>query len=117
MARDGQITAAHIATVADVFNISIAEVRGIVGFYSDLSTGPSAIKTIRICQAEACQAVGARQLTGAVESALGLAIGQTAEDQSVALEAVYCLGICACGPAATVDGCIVARAAAGDLVS
>ena len=100
----GHIEAAHMATVADVFNLSVAEVRGIVSFYSDLRTEPPGRRHIRICQAEACQAVGARELTVATTGKLGIGLGETAADGSVSLEAVYCLGLCTNGPNATVNG-------------
>ena len=100
----GQIEPAHMETVADVFNLSAAEVRGIVSFYSDLRTVPPGRRHIRICQAEACQAVGARELTVAVSDKLGIGLGETARDGSVSLEAVYCLGLCTNGPNATVNG-------------
>ncbi len=87
--------------VADVFNISRADVRGIVSFYEDLKTHPPAALRVRICQAEACQAVGGRQFTRAVEERFGLRIGDV--DDKVGIEPVYCLGLCAQGPALTVN--------------
>ena len=113
----GCIEQAHMETVADVFNLSVAEVRGIVSFYSDLRTEPPGRRHIRLCQAEACQAVGARELTAAVQEKLGIALGETAADGSVSLEAVYCLGLCASGPSAMVDGRPLARATVKALFS
>lgn len=108
----GYIQPPHQRAVADVFNLSIAEVRGIVSFYSDLRTEPPGSRHIRICQAEACQAVGARALTAAVKDKLGIGLGEVAADGSVSLEAVYCLGLCTSGPNATVNGAAVVRATA-----
>ena len=88
--------------VADVFNISHADVRGIVSFYEDLKTHPPAALRVRICQAEACQAVGGRRFTQAVEERLGMRMGSA--DDKVGIEPVYCLGLCAQGPALTVNG-------------
>ncbi len=100
----GHIERRHMEIVADVFNLTVAEIRGIVSFYSDLRTEPAGKRHIRICQAEACQSVGGRELTAATASRLGIGMGETATDGSVSLEAVYCLGLCASGPSATVDG-------------
>ena len=111
----GRIRPEHMATVADVFNLSLADVRGIVSFYSDLRTEPTGRRHIRICQAEACQAVGSRELTAAVAGRLGVGLGETTEDGSVSLEAVYCLGLCTHGPNATVNGRAVVRATAEGL--
>ena len=61
----GCIERRHMVIVADVFNLTVAEIRGIVSFYTDLRTKPVGRRHIRICQAEACQAVGGRELTAA----------------------------------------------------
>ena len=104
----GYIHTEHLPTVADVFNISVAEVRGIVSFYEDFKTHPPARTTIRICQAEACQAVGSRRLTNELETAYQTKLGIRGND--VELEAVYCLGLCASGPAVQVNDRLIARA-------
>ena len=116
-AEFGYIERAHMEAVADAFNLTVAEVRGIVGFYSDLNTEPRGRTHIRICQAEACQSVGARELTAAAVARFGAGLGETAADGSVSLEAVYCLGLCATGPAATVNGRVIVRATAEALAS
>lgn len=90
--------------VADVFNISRAEVRGIVSFYTDLRTSQPADKVIRVCHGEACQASGCRELTSALEDRLQVRMGDTSADNAIALEHVFCLGHCAQGPTAEVDG-------------
>ena len=104
----GYIRTEHLPTVADVFNISVAEVRGIVSFYEDFKTHPPARTTIRICQAEACQAVGSRRLTNELETAYQTKLGTRGND--VELESVYCLGLCASGPAVQVNDRLIARA-------
>lgn len=104
VAESGFISADDQKAVAEVFNLSAAEVRGIVSFYEDLKTSPPATRTIRLCQAEACQANGCRGVTSALEAQLGINLGEATADGSVALEAVYCLGYCAAGPTAQVDG-------------
>ena len=99
--------------VADVFNLSHAEVRGIVSFYHDLKTKPQPPVQVRVCQAEACQSVGARQLTTRVEAHLGVKLGEA--NDTVALDAVYCLGLCAQAPSMIVNGRPLARADLCDL--
>jgi formate dehydrogenase subunit gamma len=108
--RDGWIDGAAIEAVADVFNLSRAEVRGLVAFYADFRTQPPADHVVRICQAEACQAVGSRALTAVIEERLGTTLGHASADRSVELDPVYCLGLCARAPALMVDGELVADA-------
>ena len=90
------------AIVADVFNLSRAEIRGVVSFYADFSREPKARTVIRLCAAEACQAVGARALQRDIE-------GKVASGE-VAVEPVYCLGLCSAAPAALVGDRLVGRA-------
>ena len=104
----GYIHTEHLPTFAEVFNISVAEVRGIVSFYEDFKTHPPARTTIRICQAEACQAVGSRRLTKELETAYHTKLGIRGNDAE--LQAVYCLGLCASGPAVQVNDRLIARA-------
>jgi formate dehydrogenase subunit gamma len=115
--QHGWIAPDAVDAVADVFNLSRAEVRGLVGFYADFRTSPPATHVLRICQAEACQSVGARELTRSLSDRLGIALGGTTPDRRVGLEGVYCLGLCTHGPALMVDGRLVVGAdAAADRV-
>lgn len=108
--HDGWIGPAGIEVVADVFNLSRAEVRGLVAFYADFRTQPPADHVVRVCQAEACQAAGSRALTQALSERLGTTLGHATPDRSVELDAVYCLGLCARAPALMVDGELIADA-------
>ncbi|MXZ44560.1 MAG: NADH-quinone oxidoreductase subunit E [Gammaproteobacteria bacterium] len=106
----GYVDASWIPTLADVFNISQAEVRGVISFYHDFKLKPPAVHTIKICQAEACQSLGARQLTKDIEAKFGTNLGSRTSDNRVELEAIYCLGLCAVGPSVQVDDRLIARA-------
>jgi len=106
----GWIGADAVEVVAAVFNLSRAEVRGLVNFYADFRTEPPATHVLTVCQAEACQAVGARELTKTLADRLGIALGGKTSDHSIGLEGVYCLGLCTHGPAMMVDGKPVVRA-------
>lgn len=108
--EQGWIDPAAIEVVADVFNLSRADVRGLVEFYADFKTMPPAAHTIAVCQAEACQAAGSRELTQALEDRLGTTLGRMDDDRTVELEPVYCLGLCARAPALMVDGTLVVEA-------
>ena len=105
----GHIPDAAVPRIADRLNISKAEVHGVVSFYHDFRTEPAGRHVVKLCRAEACQAMGAEALVARAEDRLGVAMHQTTRDGAVTLEPVYCLGLCACGPAAMVDGRIVGR--------
>ena len=94
--------------MAEGFNISRAEVHGVISYYHDFKTSPGGRTVVRICQAEACQAMGSRKLTDQVKELLGLELGESNEDYS--LEAVYCFGNCALSPNIEVNGKLQPRA-------
>lgn len=100
----GFVPEASQRLIADGLNLSRAEVHGVVSFYHDFRTEPAGRHRLRICRAEACQAMGGEAHARRAEAALGVAFGETTADGAVTLEAVYCLGLCACAPAAMIDG-------------
>ena len=91
-----------VRQLADELNLSRAEVHGVVSYYHDFRTTPPGKRIVKICQAEACQAMGSRELSAHAEKSLGVAMN--ASNADITLEPVYCLGNCACSPAVMVDG-------------
>ena len=90
--------------IAEALNISRAEVHGIVTFYHDFRDKPPGRHVLKLCRAEACQAMGADALAEKIQKKLGARFGETARDGAVTVEPVYCLGLCACAPSAMLDG-------------
>lgn len=82
--------------IADQFNLSRAEVFGVFTYYHDLKKAPA--NAVKICAAEACQAVGCDELIAAAAAA------------GIEVEKAYCFGNCALGPAAMVGNRLVGRA-------
>ena len=99
----GCVSPQALALVAQELNLSRAEVRGVASFYHHFRDAPPGRHVVRLCRAEACQARGARALEAHALQVLGIAFGATSADGAVTLEAAYCLGNCACGPALLVD--------------
>jgi len=102
--RFGYIDGDALPAIARALHVSEAEVHGVVSFYHDFRLTPPAAHSLRVCQAEACQSMGCRNVTARVERRLGIRIGETTADGAVALLPVYCLGNCALAPSAMVDG-------------
>ena len=94
--------------IASALNLSRAEVYGVVTFYHDFRKAPAGRHVVKMCRAEACQSMGGEALVARAEERLGTAFGTTSAE-GVTLEAVYCLGLCATGPSAMVDGQVVGR--------
>lgn len=103
------VPAAALELLADAFNLSRAEVHGVISFYHDFHTSAKGKCHVRICQAEACQAMGSRRLTKHVEKFLGLEMGQTSDNGAYTLETVYCFGNCATSPNVEIDGQLYGR--------
>ena len=99
----GCVPAAAIPVLAEELNLSRADVHGVVSFYHDFREAPAGRTTVRICRAEACQALGANRLVRTIERETGLGIGQTAPSGALTVEQVFCLGNCALGPSVTVN--------------
>ena len=99
----GYIPPDAVAQIASALNLSRAEVHGVISFYHHFRTHPPGRYVVRICRAEACQALGARSLEAHAKKTLGIDFHETTKDGAVTLEAVYCLGNCGCGPSVLVD--------------
>ena len=109
----GFVPAECVPIVADALNLSRAEVHGVATFYHDFRRHPPGRHVIRLCRAESCQAMGAVPLARHIKERLGIDFGQTTADGKITLDAVYCLGNCACSPAMTVDDAIYGRVSIG----
>ncbi len=94
--RFGWISEDAIRQLAEELNISRADVHGVVSYYHDFRTAAPGRHIIKLCAAEACQAMGSRELEAHARERL--------DNIDVTLEPVYCLGNCACSPAVMVDG-------------
>jgi formate dehydrogenase subunit gamma len=100
----GYIPPTSIAAIASALNLSRAEVHGVVTFYHHFRMHPTGRRVVQVCRAEACQARGGVALEEHAKKSLGVDFHGTTADGDVTLEAIYCLGNCACGPAIRLDG-------------
>lgn len=108
-AEFGHISREAVSALATELNITRADVHGVVSFYTDFRYEPAGTTTVRLCRAEACRAVGAEKLVADAEQVFGVAVGNTTPDGSITLDQVFCLGNCALGPAAQIDGRLYGR--------
>jgi formate dehydrogenase subunit gamma len=91
------------ARIAHALNLSRAEVEGTISFYHDFRDAPPGRHVLKLCRAEACQAMGSEKLEAHVKEKLGCGFRATSTG-SVTLEPVYCLGNCALAPSIMIDG-------------
>jgi len=108
-AEFGFIPEDAIPLVADALNRTRAEIHGIVTFYHDFRREAPGRHVLKLCRAEACQSMGGNALAEQAQARLRSGWHETSADRSVTLEPVYCLGLCACAPAAMLDGRPIGR--------
>ncbi len=105
----GYVPEEAVPVIANVLNLSRAEVHGVVTFYHFFRTAPPGKQTVYVCRAEACQSMGARALEAYAKQKLNVDYHGTTADGRYSLEPVYCLGNCACSPAVMVDETVYGR--------
>jgi formate dehydrogenase subunit gamma len=105
----GYVDPAAVPILAEELNLSRADVHGVISFYHDFRESPAAGTHVRICRAEACQAVGAEELVAHVEQKLHTDIGGTSHTRDATLDQVFCFGNCALGPTVEINGRISGR--------
>jgi len=105
----GYVDKRAVPLIADALNMSKAEIFGAITFYHDFRHEPAGQTVVKLCRAEACQSMGCESLVAHLKDAHGVEINATTKDGRLTVETVYCLGNCALGPAALINGELVGR--------
>lgn len=92
-----------LARTATALGVPLSSVLGVATFYAQFCLNPRGDHVIRICHGTACHVKGASDITRAIVSELGVALGSTAEDLSVTIESVACVGCCGLAPVVLID--------------
>jgi formate dehydrogenase subunit gamma len=111
----GYINKDAVPLIANVLNLTRAEVHGVVTFYHDFRHEPCGHHLLQLCRGEACQSVGSEGLAATVLGKLGVGWRGTTADGELTVEPVYCLGLCATSPSALLDGEPLGRLDAGKI--
>jgi len=105
----GHIPPDAVPVIADQFNLSRAEVHGVVSYYHHFRSAPPGRLLVQVCRAEACKAMGADALLEHASRRLGCEVHGTSADGQYSLEPVFCLGLCASSPSIAVNDEVHAR--------
>ena len=89
--------------------ISVAEIYGVVTFYSFFSLTPKGKYVIGCCLGTACYVKGSQQIIDQFCEILGVKPGETTEDGMFTIDALRCIGACAAAPAVSINGQVYAR--------
>ena len=90
--------------VSERTGISVAEIYGVVTFYSFCSLTPKGKYVIGCCLGTACYVKGAQQIIDKFSEIIGIKPGETSADGLFTLDALRCIGACGIAPAVTING-------------
>lgn len=90
----GHVPSEAVPQIAEALNLSRAEVHGVISYYHHFRSEAPQGAVVQVCRAEACQACGSDALWEHASRTAG---------QSVTLEPVYCLGLCATAPSMSIN--------------
>jgi NADH-quinone oxidoreductase subunit F len=95
----GWVSEASAAEIAKALRVPLADVHGVIEFYSLFYDEPTSKRVIRVCTDVACDIQGADGILHRLCSKHGLNPGQTSPDLSLTIEPSPCLGLCEHAPA------------------
>ena len=100
----GYIPLEVLRLVSERTGISVAEIYGVVTFYSFFSLEPQGKYIIGCCLGTACYVKGAQQIIDKFSEILGIRAGETTADGLFTIDALRCIGACGIAPAVTING-------------
>ena len=95
--------------IADGMNISLAEIYGVVSFYSQFSLNPKGEVAIAVCMGTACYVKGSGEILDKISDNLGVKPDETSSDGKYSLEATRCIGACGLAPVITINEDVYGR--------
>jgi NADH-quinone oxidoreductase subunit E len=101
--------------ISEKMNVPLAEIYGVVTFYSQFTLEPKGEFLISICLGTACYVRGAQQLIDKVVELTGVGVGKTSLDGKYSLEATRCIGACGLAPVLTVNEDVYGRLVVADI--
>lgn len=90
--------------ISDELGISMAEIYGVITFYSRFSLEPKGKYNIAVCLGTACYVKGSQGVLDKIKEILKIDVGQMTEDGKFSLEATRCIGACGLAPVMTING-------------
>ena len=101
--------------VSEETGVPVAEIYGVVTFYSFFSLNPKGKYVIGVCLGTACYVKGAQQVIDKFSEILKIKAGETTEDGLFTLEALRCIGACGIAPALTINGKVYPKVQVSDV--
>lgn len=101
--------------ISDKLNVPMAEIYGVVTFYSQFTLEPKGEFLIGVCLGTACYVRGAQQIIDKISELTSVSVGKTSPDGKFSLEATRCIGACGLAPVLTVNEDVYGRLTLEDI--
>lgn len=101
--------------IAEKLNIPLAEVYGVVSFYTQFSIYPKGEYQINVCMGTACYVKGAAEVLDKFRTRLSIDVGECTDDGKFSLEACRCIGACGLAPVVTINDEVYGKLTADDV--
>ena len=99
----GYIPFEAMEKIAVASGVSVAEVYGVVTFYTQFTTSPKGKHIINVCMGTACYVKGSQEILDKISEIINCKVNSTSEDGNFSLDATRCLGACGLAPVVVVD--------------
>ena len=114
---DNCVNEAAMNEIAKLLHLSRSRVYSTASFYSELALQPRGRNIVQVCVNAPCENAGKDEIVYALETELGVTLGETTSDAAFTLEGVNCLGACYMSPAIKVNGALYGNLTADKAVS
>lgn len=101
--------------ISEALNVPVAEIYGVVTFYSQFTLKPRGKYTIRVCLGTACYVKGSKSIIDKISRELNIEVGNTTNDGKYTFETTRCIGACGLGPVLTVNGDVYGKLVEADI--
>ena len=99
----GYISTENQKTISEYLNIPMAEIYGVITFYSRFTLKPKGKYNVAVCLGTACFVKGSEKILDRVKQKLGIDVGETTPDGKFSIEATRCIGACGLAPVFTIN--------------
>lgn len=106
----GYIPESSQKAISDYLKIPMAEIYGVITFYSRFTLKPNGKYHIAVCLGTACFVKGSEKLVDRIKETLKIDVGETSKDGKFSLEATRCIGACGLAPVFTINGEVYGKA-------
>lgn len=106
----GYIPQVSQVEISEYLNIPVAEIYGVVTFYSRFTTKPKGKYNVSVCLGTACFVKGSKEILERAKQKLGIEEGETSKDGKFSLDSTRCVGACGLAPVFTVNNEVYGKA-------